>query len=521
MGTYLSVHREVLLSNLSQNFIEVNPEIQAIIVSDQDGLIISGEKRADIDLEIVSVLTAIVNPILERIRDEFSFKKFGNASFDTDDHRLLFISVDEKITLSLVIDNMASIDKFSPYAFFLAEKVAQILNAEENEVIQIILPNFDYATVESERMKHQVYQLRLESGGIYRFKFIILGDHEVGKTSIVRRFVEDRFSHDYRATIGLNILSHDFEAFSNKISLSLWDIGAQKYFKRFRKTYYMGAQAAFLVFDITNRGTFDNIDPWLEELNDFIENRDLSIIIIGNKTDLEQERQVTKAEGADKAALLSHQQSKQISYIETSALSGENIEDAFNLISYHHIMKSKEREEDRLKEGLANQIKSLLDDKLSLNLVFIAENPFWSPGLQVLTEIPQLGKFAKVRDLKEEKLYEYSNGLTLKNYLYKNYRIIPEDDGVLCIFDARQKTHIDPFWKDIVVDIIKTIRENKVVLIGIRVSESADWSVLMEEMNVNYLLENKMVSLLFFKISGEYRLEIFDELQIMLSSIKM
>ncbi|MFX1238203.1 MAG: GTP-binding protein [Promethearchaeota archaeon] len=517
----MSIYREGLLSNLGQNFIEINPEIQAIIVSDRDGLIISGEKRADIDLEIVSVLTAIVNPILERIRDEFSFKKFGNASFDTDDHRLLFISVDEQITLSLVIDNMASIDKFSPYAFFLAEKVAQILNAKDNDVIQLILPNFDYATVESQRLKHQVYQLRLESGGIYRFKFIILGDHEVGKTSIVRRFVEDKFSYDYRATIGLNILSHDFEAFSNKISLSLWDIGAQKYFKRFRKTYYMGAQAAFLVFDITNRQTFDNIDVWLNELNEFLDNLDLSIIIIGNKTDLEQDRQVSKIEGADKAAILSKNRSKQISYIETSALSGENIGDAFNLISYHHIIKSKEKEEERLKKGLANQIESILAEKAKLSLVFIAENPFWSPGLQVLTEIYQLGKYAKVKDTKNEKLYEYNNGLRLKNYLYDNYRISEDDDGVLCIFDARQRTHIDPFWKDIVVNIIKTIRENKVVLIGIRVPEKIDWSVLMEEMNVNYLLEDKMVSLLFFKIGGEYRLEIFDELQIMLSTIKM
>ncbi len=503
-----------------KNFIDVNDETEAIIVSDADGLIIGGEKREDIDLEIVSVLSGIVNPILERIRDEFSFKKFGNASFDTDDHRLLFISVDEKITLSLVINNMASIDKYSPYAFFLAEKVAQILNASEDDNIQFILPHFDQSVHASQRLKHQVYQLRLESGGIYRFKFIIIGDHEVGKTSIVRRFVENKFTKDYRATIGLNILSHEFDAFGNKIALSLFDVGAQKYFKRFRKAYYLGAQAAFVVFDITNRESFENLDAWIEELNDFLEDDDLPITIIGNKADLEDKRVISSEEGSKKASYLSQKGTTRISYIETSALSGMNIEDAFVLISYHFIIRSREKEEERMKEALSKEIYSILNEKGKLSLTFIAENAFWSPGLQIFTEINQLGKYAKIKDSKDEKKYEYSNGLVLKNYLYDTFTISEEDDGVFCIFDARERKHVPPSWNEIVMKIIKTVRENKVVLIGIRISEDLVWSNLMEEMNVNEMLENKMVSLLFFKISGEYRLEIFDELNVMLSTIK-
>lgn len=503
-----------------KNFIEVNDETEAIIVSDADGLIIGGEKREDIDMEIVSVLSGIINPILERIRDEFSFKKFGNASFDTDAHRLLFISVDEKITLSLVINNMASIDKFSPYAFFLAEKVAQILTATEEDNIQFILPHFDQGASEFQRLKHQVYQLRLESGGTFQFKFIIIGDHEVGKTSIVRRFVENKFTHDYRATIGLNILSHEFEAFGNKICLSLFDVGAQKYFKRFRKAYYQGAQAAFIVYDITNRESFDNLDNWVEELNEFIGDKDLPVTIIGNKTDLEDQRVISTEEGSNKASFLSQKGKSHISYIETSALSGLNIEDAFNLISYHFIMKSKEREEERLKETISKEILSILNEKSKLNLTFIAENEFWSPGLQIITEISQLGKYARIKDTKGEKIYEYLNGLVVKNFLYDTFTISEEDDGVFCIFDARQRQHIAPSWKTMVIKIIKAIKENKVVLIGIRISENVVWSQLMEEMNVNELLEEKIVSLLFFKIGGEYRLEIFDELIVMLSAIR-
>ena len=514
----MTVSKKVLFSELLNNFLSINNEVEALVVSDEDGLIICGEKREDVDMEIVSVLTAIINPILERIRDEFSFKKFGNASFDTDTHRLLFISVDEKITLSLVISNMASVDKFSPYAFFLAEKIAQILSAEEDEVIQLVIPNFDYAAEESKRMKHQIYQLRLETGGIYRFKFIIIGDHEVGKTSIVRRFVENRFSHNYRATIGLNIMSHNFEAFGNKISLSLYDIGAQKYFKRFRRTYYQGTQASFIVYDITNRETFENIRNWINELEEFIENKELPIIIVGNKTDLTGQRQVSTQEGVELANELSATRCYKISHIETSALSGENIEDAFTLISYHFIMKSKEREENRLKEELYDEISSILEDREKLNLVFIAENPFWSPGLQILTEIERLGQAIETEKVNADKTYEYPNGLILKNYLYINFDVSTAD-GVFCIFDARDRLHIAPSWKEIVINIIKNIQENKVVLIGIRISENMDWSHLMEEINVNQFLEEKMVSLMFFKIGDEYRLEIFDELNIMLSTI--
>ena len=182
-------------------------------------------------------------------------------------------------------------------------------------------------------------------------------------------------------------------------------------------------------------------------------------------------------------------------------------------------MKSKEKEEDRLKEGLSKEIKSILGEKGKLILTFIAENPFWSPGLQIITEIDQLGKYVKEKDIKEEKVYKYPSGLILKNYLYDNFNISKEDDGVFCIFDARSRTQILQNWREIVIKIIEAIEEKKVVLIGIRVNENADWSSLLEQFNINEYLENKMISLLFFKIGNEYRLEIFDQLKVMFSSI--
>jgi small GTP-binding protein len=497
-------------------------DVDALIVSDHEGFIIAGQKRASVDMELVSVLTALINPVLERIRDEFAFKKFGSASFDTEENRLLFISIDENTTLSVVLDTMASVDQISPYAYFLAEKTAQIINVSEEDTIQIDIPDFgtEIDTMsDTSRIKEQIYQMRLDSGGIYKFKFIIVGDKAVGKSSIVRRFVENRFSLDYRSTLGLNVLSHSMNSYGNEVNFILWDVGAQQYFKRFRKTYYTGAQAAFIVFDVCQRETFANVRMWYKELEDFLDNKNIPIIIVGNKIDLSDQRKIQYKEGIALVDELSQNSTDgNFSYIETSALTGENIGDAFSLIAYHYISKSKIREEQKLKENLMVQINSILTKNKKLEITFITENPFWSPGLQILNEVNSLCECDKLIDNKEKRLYEYSNGLLVKNFLFESIDVA-ESDGVFVIFDARNKEHINPKWKEIVIKIISNLQENKVILIGVRVSDEIDWSDIMEEFNVNEYLEEKMVSLLFFKIGFEYRLEIYDELEVMFSTI--
>jgi small GTP-binding protein len=518
----MSTTKKRLFNELLTKFLLMYEDVDALIVSDREGFIIAGQKRASIDMELVSVLTALINPILERMREEFAFKRFGSASFDTENNRLMFISIDENITLSIVLDTLSSIDEISPYAYFLAEKTAQIIYAGENDVIQVTIPNFGAESAnlkDSERIKDQIYQLRLDSGGIYKFKCIIVGDKAVGKSSIVRRFVENKFAFDYRSTLGLNILSHSMALYGNEVYFSIWDVGAQAYFRRFRKTYYIGAQAAFIVFDVCQRNSFANVKVWFKELEDFLERINIPIVIVGNKIDLADQRSVSYKEGIELAEELTKEiAGSHFSYIETSALTGENIGDAFSLIAYHYIMKSKEREEQKLKKSLMEQINLLLDKRGKLTISFITENPYWSPGLQILNDVNNLCECEKLIDDKDKRLYEYSNGLKIKNFILDTVDI-KDSDAVFVIFDARNKTHIDPKWKDVVVNIISNLKENKVALIGVRVSDETDWSNIMEEFNVNQYLEKKMVSLLFFKIGFEYRLEIYDQLDVMFSAI--
>ncbi len=537
------INKGQLFKELLENFFNVNKQIEAVIISDEEGLIIAGEKRKDIDMEIVSFLTAVINPVLERIRSEFAFKKFGTASFDTEEHRLVFISINESTTLSLVIESMANADKVSPYAYLLSEKVAQILNISGDELIQLTFPDFEYHARfvdDSGRVKNLVYDGKLDYHGDYSFKFIIIGEHMVGKSSIVRRFVEDKFSVDYRTTIGLNILTHKFNAFNNKINLTLWDIGAQEYFKRYRKTYYRGAQAAFIVFDLTNEKSFEEIYTWHNELMEFIETEDLPIIIVGNKKDLTEDRVISFKKGVQIAKELSELKefSKQsnksvfsnlsgvvenvnskITYIETSALTGENVQEAFNLISHHFIIKSREFEEKTLKREIMSEINYILNESKNLTLTFITESHYWNPGLRIITEIEGLKKCSSIKEKKKERQYIYNNGLMLKSYVFGTEKV-SDSNGVLCIFDARKIDKIIPEWDESLKNIAKKMPKNGALMVGIRILEQTDWSQFIEDFNIDDEVERNSLSLFFFKIGKEYRVEMYEQISNMLNSIK-
>jgi len=531
-----------LFKELFDNFLALNNSIEAVIVSDFDGFIIAGEKRKDIDMELVSILGTVVNPIMERLRDEFSFKEFGTANFDTSEHRLLFVSIIEDTTLCVVIESLGSVEKIAPYAYYIAEKVAQIINIPENEGIQLILPDFDSSIDLKERdLRKVIFKESIEEGGFYKFKFIIIGDHQVGKTSIVRRFIGQKFLADYRATMGLNIVTHIFEAFGSKISLDLWDVGAQEFFKRYRKIYYRGAQAAFIVFDLTNKTSFDNVKSWHDELREFTDYADMPIVFIGNKNDLIDERVVSQEDGKqlassfsefsqyyEKSGLspfsdlsnLSITSDSSILYTETSALNGDNIEHAFNILSYHYIIKSLEFEEQRLKLSIIEQIRTILQNKSEgLILSFISEKPLENPCSELMIDLKELGQYEIDKGKKKEETLKYSSGLIIKNHDYESFKTI-DSDGVFCVFDARDKDKIDPEWNETLNKIVEKIKKNKVIIIGIFAPDDADITNIIEEFEVGEKLEKKNISILFFKMNPERRIDIYEKIEVLILEIK-
>ncbi|MHA1319681.1 MAG: GTP-binding protein [Promethearchaeota archaeon] len=160
------------------------------------------------------------------------------------------------------------------------------------------------------------------------------GDGAVGKTSMVHRYVEDEFATDYKSTIGTSIMKKEctFKELESTVRFIIWDLAGQAQFKRVRQSYLANSEAGILVYDVTNRSSFESIDKnWYREIKKASPN--IVLILVGNKIDLESKRVVSRDEGEALAQKL------KLTYLETSAKTGENIDDAFKMLALQIIKK--------------------------------------------------------------------------------------------------------------------------------------------------------------------------------------
>ncbi len=164
-----------------------------------------------------------------------------------------------------------------------------------------------------------------EDGYDILFKIILVGDTSVGKTNIINKYIKNEFHEDFNATIGVEFSHKQFTVDNHKIKAQIWDTAGQERYKAITRAYYKGAKGAFIVYDITRKETFDNIDKWRNELTNSC-NQEVTILLIGNKCDLEEQREITKEQGEEKA------KSFGFSFLETSAYSGENLEKGFEML---------------------------------------------------------------------------------------------------------------------------------------------------------------------------------------------
>ena len=155
------------------------------------------------------------------------------------------------------------------------------------------------------------------------FKVVLIGDTSVGKTNILSKYLSNEFDPDSKATVGVEFGTKDFQIENNKVKVQIWDTAGQERYRSITNAYYKGAKGSLLVYDITNRKSFENLDKWLSDLKSNGEDK-ISVVLIGNKSDLESERKITLEEGKEKAAFF------KLAFMETSALNGNNIENAFN-----------------------------------------------------------------------------------------------------------------------------------------------------------------------------------------------
>ena len=173
--------------------------------------------------------------------------------------------------------------------------------------------------------------LDIDEGDTWVKKVVLLGDPSVGKTSMMRRYVENSFDEAYLSTIGSNVNTKtisitDDNGGSNTVKMMIWDIAGDKTCDSLKRAYYRGANAGIVICDITIKNSFNSLTTWIETLNETI-GEDIPIVIVGNKADLEEFRCVEEDELIELA-------NKYNSYaIQTSALSGKNIEMVFHTIA--------------------------------------------------------------------------------------------------------------------------------------------------------------------------------------------
>ncbi|MFX0073234.1 MAG: Rab family GTPase [Candidatus Hermodarchaeota archaeon] len=159
----------------------------------------------------------------------------------------------------------------------------------------------------------------------YQFKIILIGDPAVGKTSIIDRFVHDEFSSSYQMTMGVDFLRKEIQDKDFNVKLTIWDIAGQDRFKFMRKNFYRGSKGALLIFDLTRESTYQGlIKNWYPEMKQFL-NVNIPFILIGNKVDLIKD--TGRIVNADDARAFAENNNS--IYIETSAKTGENVENAF------------------------------------------------------------------------------------------------------------------------------------------------------------------------------------------------
>jgi small GTP-binding protein len=312
-----------LLEKILQNYIEEVEGILGVAICDRNGFIIASESMEENEEEsdaIIGALSAMLDTYIDRIKAEFGkTDSFFNIT-ETGDRKFVFSSMGPNSILSTVADQSTTDIELKVYSEHISSKVELILTG--NQFVSPKIPEIIKALSKSRGGKLP------DLAGEYSNKIIFCGDFSVGKTSLIRRFVENRFEKDYISTIGVQ-LSKKTVLLSEKTKLNfiIWDIGGQRQFDLNRARFYNGANAAFIVVDRTRPDNLKSIEKWYNDLKKAL-SRTIPIVIVGNKSDLVEE------------IVISEEQIKEVAkqfdfhYILTSALTGENVNDAFLYIAY-------------------------------------------------------------------------------------------------------------------------------------------------------------------------------------------
>ncbi|MFX1374342.1 MAG: Rab family GTPase [Promethearchaeota archaeon] len=222
-----------------------------------------------------------------------------------------------KKVIELIINKASSNDLFYEINR-LTNNITEILNDLQKK---------EFDTSELEAFPEEISEIEEEI--VYNFKIVVCGDPGVGKTSTILRFTDDAFTRTYIPTLGVNISEKNMQIDNIRIKLILWDIAGQIKFEAMRRHFYKGAEAVILIFDLTNSKSFESIPNWYKDVKKNIVpfKEELVGFILGNKEDLITKRRIESIKPLTIAKEFN------LEYLETSALTGKNVEESFTRLA--------------------------------------------------------------------------------------------------------------------------------------------------------------------------------------------
>jgi small GTP-binding protein len=329
---------------LLDDFIKEIPDLNAVLVVDFNGFIIAKKSIKKFDDDLIGGIMTLLDQTLNRIKG-FTQSELGSGSFDIDQFRLFYIQLGKSTGALLVLigNPYSHLDTYMPYAHIIADKISLLLS---DCSVSCTFPSLD-----------EKGDLALKKNST---NIIIIGSEAVGKTTFARRCCDDSIIEKHHPTIGVSIIEKEISLDSkNSKVINIFDLSSLRSFAKVRRFFYNYADVVLIMFDYSRIKTLNDIETWIEEARQFINDSKIPFVIIGNKTDLLEDREEIKNQALDIA------NNHNYKFFEASLISNKGNEDLLDYIL---------REEYHEEKIVATPVTSEFISKLSEDerIVFIS-----------------------------------------------------------------------------------------------------------------------------------------------------
>lgn len=306
----MSISSDLLI--LLDEFVKEIPDLLAALVVDFNGLIIAEKSLIKFDDELIGGITSLLDQTLNRIKG-FTQSELGSGSFDIDQFRLFYIQLGKNVGALLVLigNPYSNLDKYIPYSHIVADKISLILS---NSDISCKFPSID---------KEAKIILKPRSNNI-----IIIGSEAVGKSALARRVCNNSFIENYHPTIGISLIEKELEIKKDEtIKINIFDLSSLKSFGKVRRYFFDYSNVILIMFDYSREETVHELEDWITEARQFVDDKETPFLIVGNKIDLVPNREEIK-QYAEKIAIDNNYQ-----FFETSVLNRQGIDELLEYLT--------------------------------------------------------------------------------------------------------------------------------------------------------------------------------------------